>query len=171
MSPQTAAAMQTTKGAVPIRQTTGDLFDSISDAIARRAFDLFEGNGRWHGRDLDDWLRAESEVLHPVHLDVEETEDEYTIHAEVPGFTARELDIKVEPFRVSIAGKREDKQEEKKGKMLRAEMCAKHILRTVEFPAHVDTSRTRATLKDGILTIELPKAPHAKAVHLEPKAA
>ena len=171
MSPQTATAMQPSRAMVPIRQTGADLFDTINDTIARRAYELFDWNGRWHGRDLEDWLRAEEQVLHPVHLDVEETENEYTVRAEVPGFTSKELDIKVEPFRVSIAGKRESTEEEKKGRKLRAEMCANHILRTVEFPAHVDTSRVRATLKDGILTIEVPKAPHAKAVHLEPKAA
>jgi len=171
MSPQTATAMQPTKAAVPIRQTGADLFDAIYDTISRRAYELFDGNGRWHGRDLEDWLRAESEVLHPVHLDVEESEEEYTLRAEVPGFTGKELDIRVEPFRVTIAGKRESKKDEKKGRTVRAEMCANHILRTVEFPGHLDTTRAKATLKDGVVTIELPKAPHAKAVHIEPKAA
>jgi hypothetical protein len=33
------------------------------DAIARRAYGLYEGRGREHGRDLDDWLRAERELL------------------------------------------------------------------------------------------------------------
>lgn len=174
MSPQAATAMQQTKGAVPIRQTGGDLFESIYDAIARRAFDLFEGNGRWHGRDWEDWFRAESEILHALPLEVRETEDLFAVKAEVPGFTAKELDIKVEPFRLSIAGKRESKEEEKeekKGKTLRSEICADQILRTIDFPVHVDTARTSAVLKDGILIIELPKAPHAKAVRIQPKAA
>ncbi len=35
-------------------------------AIARRAHELFEARGREHGHDLDDWVRAESELLCPV---------------------------------------------------------------------------------------------------------
>ena len=163
--------MQPTKAAVPIRQTGADLFDTIYDTIARRAYELFDGNGRWHGRDMEDWFRAERELLHPAHLDVEETEDEYTVRAEVPGFTAKELDVKVEPFRVTIAGKRDSRKDEKKGRTLHAELSANHLLRTVEFPSHLDTGRPKATLKDGILTIEIPKAPHSKAVHIEPKVA
>jgi HSP20 family protein len=163
--------MQPTKGAVPIRQAGGDLFDSIYDTIARRAFDLFLWNGGCHGRDWEDWFRAESEILHAVPLEVTETEDEFTVKAEVPGFTAKELDIKVEPFRLSMAGKRESKAEEKKGKTLHSEICSDQILRTIDFPVHVDTARTNAVLKDGILTIELPKAAHAKPVRIQPKAA
>jgi hypothetical protein len=50
MIAQSATAMQTTKGSVPVRKSSGDLleqFDSIYDSIARRAFELFEGNGRY----------------------------------------------------------------------------------------------------------------------------
>lgn len=162
--------MQTAKGTVPVKQTTADLFDSIYDSIARRAFELFDGTGRWFGNDLGDWFRAEAEVLHPLHLDVRESENEFTVRAEVPGFTAKDIEIKVEPHRVSIAGKRESKEEEKKGKAIWSELCSDQIMRSIDLPAHVDTSRTSAMLKDGVLTITLPKAAHAKAVRIEPKA-
>jgi HSP20 family molecular chaperone IbpA len=35
----------------------------------------------------------------------------------------------------------------------------------------VDGTKVNATLKDGVLNLELPKAPHAKSVRIEPKAA
>jgi len=167
MTPQAAAAMQATKGAVPIRQSSSDLVQNIYDTIARRAFELFDGQGRWHGRDWEDWFRAEAEVLHPVPLELTETSDEFTVRAEVPGFTAKDLDIRVEPNRVSIAGRRESREEETKGKRLRAELRSNHILRIIELPIHADTSHARATLKDGILTIDLPKAEYTKPVRVE----
>ena len=77
-----------------------DLFDrmqQLTDSIARRAFGFFEGNGRIFGRDLDDWFQAESELIHPVHVDVAESDEGLTVHAEVPGFTAKELEVSVEP--------------------------------------------------------------------------
>jgi HSP20 family protein len=166
--------MQPAKQSLPVRKSSADLleqFDSIYDSIAQRAFGLFEGNGRWLGHELDDWFRAEAELLHPVHLEMRESDGSFTVEAEVPGFTAKDLEINVEPRCLKIAGKRETKEEEKKGKAIRSEWCADQILRAVDFPADVDTSKVNASLKDGILTIDLPKAAHAKSVRIEPKTA
>ena len=174
MTAQSATAMQTTKGSVPVKQSSGELleeFDSIYDSIARRAFELFEGNGRWLGNDLGDWVRAEAEVLHPVHLELRESDDSFTVEAELPGFTVKDLEVNVEPRCLKIAGKRETNEEAKKGKVIRSECCADQILRIIDLPADVDTSKVNATMKDGILTIDLPKAAHAKPVRIEPKTA
>ena len=173
MTAQSATAMQPTKGSVTVRKSSGDLleqFDSIYDSIARRAFELFEGNGRWPGTDLADWFRAEAELLHPLHLEMRESDSSFTVEAELPGFTAKDLEINVEPRSLRIAGKRETKEEEKKGKVIRSEQCGDQILRVVDLPADVDTSKVSASLKDGVLTIDLPKAAHAKSVRIEPKA-
>jgi HSP20 family protein len=171
MSAQTATAMQTTKGAAPVRWGVESLFDDIYDSVARRAFELFESNGRWLGRDWADWLQAESEVLHPIPLEVKESDGDYTLRAEVPGFAAKEIEIRVEPYQVSIAGKHETKEEEtKKGRTICSELRANQILRTVSLPAHIDTGKVSATLKDGVLTVELPKAEADKSVRIEPKA-
>jgi len=167
MAAQTATAMQTTKETAPAKHIPADLFGSISDAITRRAFELFESNGRWFGRDLENWFRAESELLHPLPLEVKESDEEFMVRAEVPGFTAKDLEISLEPNNLKIAGRRESTHEEKKGKTLRSEFCTDQILRSVDLPCHVDTGKANATLRDGILTIEIPKAPHAKAVHIE----
>ena len=175
MSPQAATAMQPAKAPVPVKQSaTSDVFDQIQqtyDSIARRAFEIFNNNGRWLGNELEDWFRAESELLHPVHLEIAESDDNLTVRAEVPGFSAKELEINVEPRKLTIAGKHEAQEESKKGKTIYSERCAKEILRVVDLPAEVDSSKVSATLKDGILNIELPKAAHAKTVRIEPKTA
>ncbi|HEY6287835.1 MAG TPA: DUF2934 domain-containing protein, partial [Nitrospiraceae bacterium] len=126
MTPQSATALQPDKGLVPVKQSR-DVFDRIEniyDSIARRAFEIFEGNGRWSGHELDDWLRAESELLHPMHLELTESDNNLAVQAEVPGFSANELEINVEPLRLTIAGKRETKEESKKGKAVYSESCA-----------------------------------------------
>jgi HSP20 family protein len=174
MTAQSATAMQSTKGSVPIKRGTEDLlteFDRIYDSITRRAFEMFEGNGGWFGHDLDDWFRAEAELLHPLPLEVKESEGDFTVRAEVPGFTAKDLEISLEPRSLKIAGKRESKEEEKKGKTICSEFRADQIMRAIDLLADFDTSKASAVLKDGVLTIDLPKAVHAKAVRIEPKAA
>jgi len=175
MSPQAATAMQPASVPVPVKlSATGDVFNRIQqtyDSIARRAFEIFDNNGRSLGNDLEDWFRAESELLHPVHLEIAESDDNLTVQAEVPGFSTKELEINVEPRRLTIAGKHEAQEESKKGKTIYSERCAKEILRVVDLPAVVDSSKVSAMLKDGLLKIELPKAAHAKAVRIEPNTA
>ena len=172
MTAQSATAMQPTKGSVPLRQNPDDVFEEIErvyDSIARRAFELFQADGRVR-RELDDWLRAEAELLHPTHLVLTESDGDFILRAEVPGFTAKDLDIEVQPRYLRITGKREIK-EEKNARKIRSEWCADQILRAVDLPVDVDTARVNASLKDGILTIDLPKAVHAKAIHVEPRPA
>jgi HSP20 family protein len=164
MSPQSAAAMQSVKESAPAKR-----IEEVHNSIARRAFEIFEGSGRWSGRELDDWLRAESELLHPMHLELAESESNLTVRAEVPGFSAKELEINVEPERLTVIGKRESKEETKKGKTVYSEFCANEILRVVDLPVQVDPSNVNANLKDGILNIELAKAAPPKSVRVEPK--
>jgi len=176
MTAQTAIAIQPVKEAsVPTKQPSIDeVFDRIQETyntIARRAFEIFENDGRWFGHELEDWVRAESELLHPLHLEITESDENLAIRAEVPGFSTKELTIDAEPRRLTITGKHEAKEETKKGKTVYSEQCAKEIMRVVDLPAEVETSKVTATLKDGVLNLEMPKAAHAKTVRVEPKVA
>ena len=172
MTAQSATAMQPTKGSVPLRQDPDNVFEQferVYDSIARRTFELFQADG-CVGRELDDWLHAEAELLHPTHLVLTESDGDFILRAEVPGFTTKDLDIEVQPRYLRITGKREIR-EEKNARKIRSEWCADQILRAIDLPVDVDTARINASLKDGILTIDLPKAAHAKAIHVEPRPA
>lgn len=145
--------------------------NNMFDTISRRAYEIFEGNGRLFGRDLEDWFQAERELLHPVHVHVTESGDALEVKAEVPGFSEKELEINVEPRRLVITGKRESKREEKKGKTLYSEACSDQIMRMIDLPAEVETEKVTATLKNGVLDLNLPKSAKARSVRIEPKAA
>ena len=93
------------------------------------------------------------------------------MQAEVPGFNEKEIEIGVEARRLTITGKRETKKEETKGKTVYAEACADQILRIVDLPIEIETSKVTATLKNGILEFNLPKANKGQPVRIHPKAA
>ncbi len=143
--------------------------DEIFSAISRRAFDIFERDGRAFGRALDNWLRAERELLHPVHINLTESGDALEVKAEVPGFSEKELEINAEPRRLTIAGKRETTKEEQKGKTVYAEECCDQILRVVDLPEEVEADKVAATLKNGVLEITLPKSTKSRSVRIQPK--
>ena len=175
MKKQSVAVMQPAKEAAPMKLLPGsDLFDRIQDvsnSIARRAFEIFEDRGRAFGHDLEDWLRAESEFLHPIHLDIAESDDAVTVRAEVPGFSAKELEVGVEPHRLTISGKREAKEDRTSKKTIYSEHCRNQIFRAVDLPAEVDTSKVTANLKDGVLELSMPKATEVHKVRVEEKPA
>ena len=150
------------------------LFDKMEDtfnALARRAYEIFEGNGRAFGHELENWFQAERELLHPVPVNITESDESFEVKAEVPGFNEKEIEIGVEPCRVMITGKRETKKEEKKGKTVYAEQCSDQILRVVDLPAEVDVDRTTATLRNGILELTLPKSAKPRSIRIQPKVA
>jgi len=150
------------------------LFDQIDEtfnALARRAYEIFDGNGRVFGRDLEDWFQAEHELLHPVALNITETDEAFTVKAEVPGFSEKEIEVAVEQGRVTITGQRESTKEEKKGKMVCAESRSDQILRVVNLAAEIEKDKVTAILKNGILELTLPKVAKAQPVRIHPKAA
>ena len=171
MSEKSAAALQPAKKSAPIKSLpTSDLLARMQetyDAIARRAFEAFEGRGRIDGHDLEDWFKAESELFHPLHLDIAESDQAVTVHAEVPGFDAKDLTVSLEPHRLTISGKRETSEERKTKKTIYTEHCSNQIFRSIDLPADVDSSKVTATLKDGVLELAMPKVAKAPKVASE----
>jgi len=157
-----------------LKPFTTDFFEranSIFNEISRRAYEIFEGNGRIHGRHLENWLEAERELLHPVHIQVNETGEAIEVKAEVPGFNEKELSIHVEPTRLTITGKRETKKEQTKGKTIYSETCADEIMRVIDLPAEVETEKVTSMLHNGLLELKLPKLAKTRSIRVEPRAA
>jgi HSP20 family protein len=171
---QTALEPVAAKESVPVKTTSNDLierFNKAYDEIANRAFSIFENDGRIFGRDLENWFTAETELFHPVHVNVAEAEGTVTVQAEVPGFEVKDLAVTLEPQRLIISGKRETKQETKKGKTVYQEQCSNEIFRSIALPTEVDASKATATLKNGVLELQAPKSARATTSRIEVKPA
>jgi Protein of unknown function (DUF2934) len=63
-----------------------DRIEPLSISIAQRAYEIFENDGRIPGHELDHWFRVEAELLHPIHVEIVESDDVLTVRAEVPGY-------------------------------------------------------------------------------------
>jgi HSP20 family molecular chaperone IbpA len=143
----------------------------VNDLVASRAFEIFEDRGRVFGHDLADWLQAEAEFLHPLHIEISESPETLNVRADVPGFTDKDLHINVEPRRITISGKREAKNESKTGKIIYSETCSDQILRVVDLPVAVVVKKATSRVKDGVLELDLPKAEPIKHDKAGPQAA
>jgi HSP20 family protein len=137
----------------------------IQLAIARRAYELFEGRGREHGHDLEDWFKAESELLRPLPFATSEREGWLSVQADVHGFAETELKAGVEPRRVIILGKKEPGiTEAGKGAIPTSTRQPDQILRVIDLPLEIEPSGAIVELKAGVLGFELPKAAERAAL-------
>lgn len=169
-----STAVQTALEPMPLALTEPakllDRINQIHESIARRAFEIFQGDGGFLGKDLDHWFRAEAELLHPAHIELAESGDSLNVQAEVPGFSADELQVSIASNRLTISGKRESgKEDKKKGKIVYQEKCSSELLRVVDLPSEVDASKATASLKDGILSLNIPKAAQTKPTRVNVK--
>ena len=93
-----------------------------------------------------------------------ESDGSFTVNAEVPGFAAENLEVNIEGRRVTISGKRERHEERKDKKTIYSEACSDQILRVAELPGDVTPDGAKATLKNGMLELQIPKAAPAKKI-------
>jgi HSP20 family molecular chaperone IbpA len=175
MAEKSAAAVQTASSRPPIKTgKTENLMERINrirDTIARRAYELFERNGRAEGNDVRNWLEAEKELLLPLNVKVEETESDIVVQAEVPGFAADDLEVNVEPRFLTITGLHQSKSERKSAGAIQSEEFYEELFRTIELPSEVNPAKISATLKDGMLNVQMPKLEVRKSKSMEQQAA
>lgn len=94
--------------------------------------------------------------------------DHFEIRAEVPGLSNDDLGIKIQGNYLEISGTRKS-DAPKAYKAHRVERKAATFSRSLTLPADVDAEKVEAILKNGILTLNLPKVEAAKAKQIEIK--
>jgi HSP20 family protein len=147
------------------------MMEDIHRVIARRAYELFSARAFTHGRDLDDWLQAESEILESVPVELSETEDSITVVAKLPGCRAKDVEIQVNARHFFVSGRQDEKTDKKKGKTRHSELPSRCVSCVVELPAPIDPAKVSGTLTNGKLRIELPKRKKGEKLSLAAKAA
>ena len=95
-----------------------------------------------------------------TQLDMYEEENKFVVDLKAPGFDPKNVDISVEGNSLTITGKAEMKEEEKSEnkKYYRKEIRSQSFTRTVNLPRKVESEQIKASFKNGILHVELPKA-------------
>ena len=116
---------------------------------------------------LRDGVLAEGEWK-PL-MDVVETKDGITLKVEVPGIKQEDISISLEDNTLTVKGERKNESEVSEEGYNRFERSYGTFQRSVALPPTVDTERVKATYKDGVLEIQLPKKEEArpKAIKVE----
>ncbi len=95
-------------------------------------------------------------------VDVVDRESEVVVRAEVPGVEKKDLDISIGEASVTIKGETRREEKEEKGEYYRCEISRGAFSRTVALPADVDGTKAKASFKEGMLELTIPKLEKAK---------
>lgn len=108
-------------------------------------------------RMVPGWRGLEAEPR--IRVDVAETEQAYTLKAEIPGVNKDDIKVAVEGNQVTLTAEVRQEKDEKTGNTLRSERYFGVQTRSFTLPQDVDDANAQATYKDGILELTLPKKP------------
>lgn len=126
-------------------------------------FEGFSGLALKPGRDVF------SLTLFPK-VDISETDKEIKVVANVPGIDPDKIEIEVDDETLKISGRLEKEQKHKDKRFYRFEREYGEFSREFVLPTAVVTKKIRATAKNGVLTLVLPKAEPAKRKKVKVKA-
>jgi HSP20 family protein len=102
-------------------------------------------------------------------LDVSETKDDFVVKAEVPGIDAENIDISLTGDVLTIKGEKKHEKEEKEEDYHLVERSYGAFSRSVRLPAEVESAKIKASYKNGILKVTLPKSEKVKAKKVKVK--
>ncbi len=95
-------------------------------------------------------------------FEVKETKEGYLFKADVPGIREEDLNINLTGNRLTISGKREEEKQQEHETYFSYERSYGTFTRSFTLPEGVEAEKVMANLKDGVLTILVPKKPEAQ---------
>ena len=113
---------------------------------------------------------ASRRVVWSPSVNVEETKEELLLTAELPGMNIDDIEIEVENNILSLRGEKREEQEKEDRKYHVWERCYGSFERSFTLPRTVKADQISAQFKDGILHVQMPKAPEAKSRKISIKA-
>ncbi len=137
--------------------------------LARRRewdpFDLTRGLLAWDPFEEMRRMLAPTEMGYLPSFDVKETKDAYLFKADLPGVDEKDLDLSLTGNRRTVSGKREEehKEKEEEGHYFAYERKYGSFSRSFTLPEGVDLEGVSADLKNGELTIRIPKRPEVQS--------
>jgi HSP20 family protein len=94
--------------------------------------------------------------------DVYETDKDLVVEMQVPGFKKEDIKISFQDDYLKVEGKAEEEKEEKDRNYWRKEIRRGSFVRVIPLPKKVDPKKAKASFKDGVLKVSLPKIEEVK---------
>jgi len=155
-----------------MRQSGGELVRREPTQVSREPFHLMRELARDPFQVMREILRSDPfRAMAPFgwgergwspDFEVRETKDSYVFKADLPGANKDDLDISIVGNRLQVSGKRETDEETSDDTYYAYERTYGSFTRTFTLPDTVDTEHVSSSLKDGVLTLVVPKTAGSK---------
>ena len=141
------------------RSSSRDFAAAMEDLL-----DRFVRNWPWPGATVEPrgWTRA---------VDMVDRKNEIIVRVDVPGLSARDIDVSVDNGVLTISGERKEDWEAQGDDYYRCERWAGSFSRALMLPQGVDAEGIKATLKHGILEVHIPKTKESAEKRIEVETA
>jgi HSP20 family protein len=123
--------------------------------------DMAESNTNSGGTDL---------ATFRLPVDIAETDNGYLIKAPVPGFKPEEVEVSLSDGVLSIKAEHKEEKTEQKKNFLRREVAYGNFERMIALPNDVQGDNIKAAFKNGVLQIEVPRAPKPQPKKIQVRA-
>lgn len=130
-------------------------------------------------RDVDRWfedffahapVRGDLAPMFAPPVDIRETAEEFQISMDLPGVSLKDVKVSLVGQTLTLTGERKQEVEDKNGAVRRFERIFGAFERSFELPSRARADAVKATYKDGVLHVRVPKAEEARVRQIEVQA-
>ena len=123
-------------------------------------------------RELDQTFETGAQdVSWTPAVDIHEEAKQFVVRADLPGVTPKDIEITAEKGVLSLRGVRKFEQRKDDGHYSRVERVSGKFVRTFTLPDNVQTDAIKASFKDGVLELSIPKIAKQEPRRIEVQAA
>ncbi len=115
------------------------------------------------------WFRIDEREIGMPPVDVFEEKDDIVVKAELPGMTKEDIEVSLTDHTLTIKGEKKKEEEVKEENYYRSERSYGSFVRTLELPTEVYADKVKATFKNGVLEVRVPKTEEAKTKEIKVK--
>ena len=114
-------------------------------------------------RELDQTFEfAAHEASWTPAVDIHEEDKQFVVRADLPGVKQEDLEVSLTGNRLTVSGSREQERREQDEQYYTSERLFGRFSRSFTLPDGADPDRVQADLKDGVLTLSIPKRPEVQ---------
>lgn len=133
--------------------TRGNPFEELERLFERMSRQFGGAGGPWESQSpLSGWSSDET-----ASVDLVDRDDEFVATVDLPGFGRDDVQVRVTEHTLRIDAERETAHDEDNERFVRHERSHTSARRSVRLPEAVDTDGVNAQMKNGVLTVTLPK--------------
>ena len=126
---------------------------SLIDQLQREMASVFNAPATESNFGSEEWTPA---------VDIAETATDYQINADLPGVKSEDIEVTAESGVLTTKGQRQEKTEEEKAHFKRVERFTGTFMRRFTLPETADIEHIKATTRDGVLELVIPKIPQTQ---------